>query len=185
MRWWICPTTSSLRDAACSIAIEVVQSLVYLPSSHLIVITGPIGSGKSALSQAAATELRANGYLTAVIDLDLVWFMVRSAPNAKLPIHGWPLARQATASLAGTFFDAGLEVVIVEGPFGTKRERESFCSHLAENIRPRFITLRVSLDEAWRRVQLTPTANFRATLNFWPAPTPSGRFCSASSSRRT
>lgn len=93
--------------------------------------------------------------MTSVIDLDLVWVMVqRTAPE--LPIDGWPLARRGVALLTNTFLDSGMEIVIIEGPFGT--ERDSLHRFLAADLDPQFVTLRVSFDEAWRRVERDPTS---------------------------
>ncbi len=50
-----------------------------------------------------------------------------------------------------------MDVVIVEGSFWTRGERDEFANRLATDIRPHFVTLRVSLPEALRRVEVDNT----------------------------
>lgn len=64
----------------------------------------------------------------------------------------WRQARRTAAALADEFVLAGFEMVVVEGTFWTKADRDEFVNHLATDIRPRFLTLRVSIPEALRRV---------------------------------
>jgi len=52
---------------------------------------------------------------------------------------------------------AGMDLVIVEGTFSTRAERDEFANHLATDIRPHFVTLCVSLPEALRRVEVDNT----------------------------
>jgi len=42
----------------------------------LVLINGPIASGKSTIARALASELEARGRRTAVIDLDLLYDMI-------------------------------------------------------------------------------------------------------------
>jgi adenylylsulfate kinase-like enzyme len=49
----------------------------------VLVITGPIASGKSALGRAVAVELAAAGVSAPVIDLDLVYEMLDPARNRR------------------------------------------------------------------------------------------------------
>ena len=121
-------------------------------SGLLIVINGPIGAGKSAVAQALAGTFRQQGVAAAVIDLDVLYLMVDgNKPMAST--SAWLRARRAAAALTDAFFSSGVDVVIVEGPFWNREERVLFVDRLTCGVRPRFVTLLVSYDEALRRVQ--------------------------------
>ena len=65
----------------------------------LIVICGPIASGKSTVARAIARLFERQGTETAAIDLDVVYEMLEHdcAPKASLPT--WGRARRAVAAL--------------------------------------------------------------------------------------
>jgi shikimate kinase len=122
----------------------------------LVVITGPIASGKSTLGRAVAVELARRDSTSAVIDLDLLYEMLDPGRGAKTDAARWREARR----LAGKIV-AGLggqrSAVVVEGEFVTDVQRCDFCDELADDWHARFVTLIVDFDEAWRRVTTDPT----------------------------
>jgi predicted kinase len=122
----------------------------------LIVITGPIASGKSTIAGELARELERAGRRVAVIDLDLVHDMLTTG-GGRSDDASWAMARQAAASLANTFLETGIEVVVAEGSFSRPADRAAFTDHLDASAAPRFVTLRVSYEEALRRAQADPT----------------------------
>jgi len=122
----------------------------------IIVITGPIASGKSTVAGALARELEVMGVRAAVIDLDLV--------HDQLTDHGssshessWTLARRETAIAATALQVEGVAVVIAEGSFNLPSDRATFARHLRSSADPVFVTLQVSFEEALRRAQGDPT----------------------------
>jgi len=121
----------------------------------VIVITGPIASGKSTVALQLARELERTGSRTAVIDLDIV--------HDRLDVKGsasdatWSLARRAAATQTNTFLEKGVTVVIAEGSFNGPVDRAAFVEHLQANAEPVFVTLRVSFEEALRRAERDPT----------------------------
>jgi predicted kinase len=120
----------------------------------LIVISGPIASGKSTLARAVARQLEGEGFRAAVIDLDLVYDMLDHRTGVpKGDEASWLLARQAAAALTDAFLMAGLDVVIVDGSFLTPTERAVYVDALRTPAEPRFVTLLVSYPEALRRAQ--------------------------------
>ena len=124
----------------------------------LIVISGPIASGKSSLARGVARELRREGVATAVVDLDQLYDMQTGALDGpKADSARWKAARHAAAALAESFAADGIAVVIVEGSFQSRPDRLL----LTGSRRPRsdvlFVTLRVSYEEALRRAQSDPT----------------------------
>ncbi len=71
--------------------------------------------------------------------------------------RAWFRARRAAAALTDAFFSTGVHLVIVEGAFWGQGERATFVGGITCNVRPQFVTLLVSYDEAVRRVQDDPT----------------------------
>lgn len=122
----------------------------------LIVITGPIASGKSTIARELARELEPTHGPIAVIDLDLLYDMLRPG-GPKSDDAAWALARRAAAGLATTFLGDGVTVVIAEGSFNTPGDRAAFARHLDARVDTRYVTLRVSFEEALRRAQADPT----------------------------
>jgi adenylylsulfate kinase-like enzyme len=73
----------------------------------VIVITGPIASGKSTVARALARELERVDVHSAVIDLDHVYDML--VANGSISDDAtWMLARRGVATLANTFLEEGV-----------------------------------------------------------------------------
>ena len=122
----------------------------------VIVITGPIASGKSTVARELARELERRHVRVAVIDLDLIFDMLKTdGPTSDDADRG--LARHAAAMLANTFLEQGVAVVVAEGSFNTPGDRIAFTRHLDPSVGPRYVTLRVPFEEALRRAQRDPT----------------------------
>ncbi len=122
----------------------------------VIVITGPIASGKSTIARELARELERTHGRVAVIDLDQVYDMLRP-DGTKSDGDAWSLARRAAATLVNAFLKDGVAVVVAEGSFNTPDDRAAFARHLDPSIEPLYVTLRVSFEEALRRAQGDPT----------------------------
>jgi shikimate kinase len=118
----------------------------------LVVLTGPVGSGKSSTASAVATQLRALGLPTANIDLDLVYCMARQRDGFGEE-DVWKVARRGAAALADVFFRSDVRAVVVEGGFFTQVERNDLIDALSTDVRVVAVTLQVSFDCALRRVQ--------------------------------
>jgi predicted kinase len=122
----------------------------------VIVITGPIASGKSTVARELARELERAHVRVAVIDLDLLHDMLATdAPESDDAT--WALARHAAATLANTFLAEGVAVVVAEGSYNKPGDRGAFAQHLDTRVEPIFVTLRVSFEEALRRAQSEPS----------------------------
>jgi shikimate kinase len=122
----------------------------------MIVITGPVASGKSTLARAVADDLASRGVPTAVIDLDVVHdrlIAAGSVPHAT----AWNRARAIAATEANGLRRRDIAVVIAEGSFNTATDRDAFERHLRPAAAPVYVMLRVSYEEALRRARTDPT----------------------------
>jgi len=122
----------------------------------LIVITGPIASGKSAVAGEVARELERSGVRAAVIDLDLVHDALVGAAAGSGDAT-WTRARAEAATRANGLLRDGVAVVIAEGSFNRPADRSAFSAHLDSSTGPVYVTLKVSFAEALRRAQRDPT----------------------------
>jgi adenylylsulfate kinase-like enzyme len=138
------------------------------PAAHVLVITGPIASGKSTLAQAVGRAIEARNLSTAVIDLDLVYEMLDVHRGHKGDDRRWEAARRGAAGLTDRFLAAGIDVVVVEGEFDA-RARATLAADLEGWNAPRFIALTVSYEEAYRRARADPTRGLSRDPAFlWP-----------------
>jgi predicted kinase len=122
----------------------------------VVVITGPIASGKSTTARELARELERTGVPVAIIDLDDVHDRLVSDGRETDQVT-WAVARREAATLANTFLTEGRAVVIAEGSFNTPGDRAEFSQYLDASVDPVYVTLRVSFEEALRRAQGDPT----------------------------
>jgi adenylylsulfate kinase-like enzyme len=118
----------------------------------VIVITGPIASGKTTIARELGRELERTHVRMAVIDLDLLFDMLTADGPTSDDVK-WTLARRAAATLANTFLDEGVDVVIADGSFNTATDRAAFARFLHARVDPLYVTLRVTYAEALRRAQ--------------------------------
>ena len=129
-----------------------------LPPARLVVITGPVGGGKSTLAGHLAVALRRRGHGVAVVDLDTVYLMVRQEDGFGNRA-AWATARNAAAAIADTCFGRGMGTVIVEGGFLSALELSELRDHLRSSVTLHFFTLMVSAQNALHRAQHDPDPN--------------------------
>jgi shikimate kinase len=130
----------------------------------LVVLTGPVGAGKSTTAAALAAHLRGLGLRTAHIDLDLIYCMARQRDGFG-DEDIWKLARCGAAALADAFFRADARAVVVEGGFFTLGERDELVDCLSTDARVVAVTLQASFDCVARRVQADPDPGRVASRN--------------------
>lgn len=130
----------------------------------IVVISGPIGSGKTTVAQALGTSLRKAGRTVAVVGLDAVFKMIggfeglpgyASRTHAELPSSFSPAwfkaAREVHGRLVGSWFDRDADVV-VDGPFLNAEAEAPFLRELPPDVELRRLRLLVSYDVALGRV---------------------------------
>lgn len=79
------------------------------PQTRLVMISGPIASGKSTLAAELARLLRNAGLSVALTDLDTV------AEMALPTLPDWAWAHDIHAQLVGAWLATGIDVVVDEG----------------------------------------------------------------------
>jgi adenylylsulfate kinase-like enzyme len=117
----------------------------------VVVIGGPIASGKSALSRAVAAQLEeAEEVATAVIDLDLVYELLDPRRRTKDDADLWAEARRVAGRLT-TALLAESRCVVAEGEFASDQALREFVSELPGTADLRLVLLDVDLETALRR----------------------------------
>jgi shikimate kinase len=120
----------------------------------VVVICGPIASGKSELSRAVAARLQSeHGVPSSVIDLDLVYEMLDAQRRPKGDREVWAQARRVAGGLADVLLREGRAVVAEGGDFSTEDELIEFERELPEATAVRLVRLEVDYDTALQRAR--------------------------------
>jgi predicted kinase len=123
----------------------------------VVVIGGPIASGKSTLSRAVATRLQAtDGLEGAVVDLDLVYEMLDPQRGPKNDPPVWSAARRAAGKLAAAFLSEG-RAAVVEGDFASESALHEFAAELPSEVHLHLVLLDVDFATALERASADPT----------------------------
>ena len=123
----------------------------------MIVLCGPIASGKSSLAISVACAFREQAFGAATIDLDVIYEMLSDPHAAKTDGTVWTQARKTAGALTKALLQDGVHIVIAEGDFLDEPARCEFLSTLPNNVSIRFVTLSVPLATALLRVGQDPT----------------------------
>jgi adenylylsulfate kinase-like enzyme len=126
----------------------------------LIVLTGPIASGKSTVARAVSREFERHGTATATVDLDIVYDMLEHDGARKDDDELWATVRQAALALALAFLADGIGAVIVEGGLPVAGERARVADAVPAGVEVRHITLWASFATACDRVDADPTRTY-------------------------
>jgi adenylylsulfate kinase-like enzyme len=139
---------------------------VDLPLQLVVVIGGPIASGKSSLALSVARAVEQQGLEAATIDLDLIYEMLEHTRAHKSDPSIWTRARRIAGALTSGFLDDGINIVVAEGDFLDEPARDEFVSMLPVGIPIRFVTLTVQLATAFLRVERDPTRGISRDRGF-------------------
>ena len=131
----------------------------------LILLTGPVGGGKSTTAVSVARELRARGRRAAVIDLDTIYPMAQQDEPIYSDIPTWQTTYRAAGAIASSFFESAIEDVVVEGGFFNDEELNWFRAGLRPERSITIVALEVSWDGTRRRVEADPAEDRVATRN--------------------
>jgi len=119
----------------------------------LIVLTGPIGAGKSTVAEALGHRLTESHLTVAIADLDDVAFAQRGSLDVP---EFWRRAGVAHVQLVRGWFDAGVDVVVAHGPFFESGTFEQLFATVGPAGRVHHVLLLVSVDVALERVTCDP-----------------------------
>ncbi len=123
-----------------------------LKAQNLIVVTGPVGGGKSTTAIALGSQLRSAGRAAAVVDLDDVYCMVRQG-QGWAEFDSWTAAWRGCGALATAFFDTGTDAVVIDGEFFDANMVAELLTPIQSRIKTTLFALLVSYPETRRRVQ--------------------------------
>jgi hypothetical protein len=132
----------------------------------VVVIGGPIASGKSTLSRAVARRLHElDGAEGAAIDLDLVYEMLDPQQRPKADLSTWALAWRMTGRLAGALLLEGRSVV-AEGGFTDEGALDEFVAGLPPGVQPHLVRLEVEFAKAFERALADPRRGVSRNRDF-------------------
>jgi adenylylsulfate kinase-like enzyme len=119
----------------------------------LVLVGGPIASGKSTLAQELRRRLRESGTSAAALDVDLAYELLEERGHSPGEPELWLRAYRLAGRIAACLFAEGVEVVVVEAGFLAAADAETVIA-AAGRTAVRRISLRTSLETALARVQL-------------------------------
>ena len=119
----------------------------------LVVITGPIASGKSTVAGLLAERCASQGWSVASADLDDVAFAQGGCPDLE---EFWRRAGVAHVGLVRGWLASGTKVVIAHGPFFESRSYDSLRAATSPKSRLHHVLLTVRFDIALKRVTADP-----------------------------
>ena len=132
----------------------------------VVVVSGPVASGKSTLSRAVAARLgETAGAAGAVIDLDLVYEMLDPQGRPKDDAVLWSAARRVAGRLASALLAEGRPVV-AEGDFFGERALAEFVTELPSGVEPRLVLLGLDFPTAFARASADPTRGLSKDPSF-------------------
>jgi hypothetical protein len=118
---------------------------------ELVVIVGPIASGKSTVADALGDRLRKAGRSVAVLDLDDV--VATIGGFADLTPERWLQAQIVFGEAIGAWLNQGLDVV-AHGPFFELQENQALLHCVPAGVVPRRALLLATYEAALERVAL-------------------------------
>ena len=125
----------------------------------LVVLAGPQASGKSTLARALSAELRREGELVALVELDQV------AAMALPTLPSWAAAHHIFESITGLWSRTELTCVIAEGS-GTKDELSRLLAQAPADAVTITVVTTAPFEVAFARAQADPTRGISKEHSF-------------------
>lgn len=125
----------------------------------LVLVIGPIASGKSTVAQLLGSRLREAGERVAVVGLDEI------AEMALPTLPGWDVAASIFASVVGQWVETALDVVVAEGPSDVEEVGQVLAAVPAE-VRVVSVVLTSDVHIALERAQADPTRGISRDPDF-------------------
>jgi shikimate kinase len=119
----------------------------------LVVIVGPIASGKSTVAGGLGERFRGCVRMTSVLDLDEVVETIGGFVG--LPGERFRQAQMVFGTLVGAWLELGFDV-IAHGPFFHREEDIALLHAVPDGVRPRRVLLHATFPVALERVRADP-----------------------------
>jgi shikimate kinase len=120
--------------------------------AHLVMITGPMASGKNTVAEHLARTFAARGHTVVIADVDDVADMVRN-PGAGLERFA---AHEAHGALVGQWMRSAVDVVISVGPVYSDEEQAAFTRTLPDVAAVRWVVVDAPVAVTLARAQANP-----------------------------
>jgi|SRR3954447_12740328 shikimate kinase len=134
------------------------------PEIRLVVVIGPIASGKSTVSGHLTGRLLAAGLTVVCSDVDDVAAMIH-APGGRTTEH-WEQAHRVHGALVRGWLDSPADLVIAQGPIYTRSETDSLMGGVPSRTRVLRVLLLASMQSALQRVAGNPDRGLSKEPNF-------------------
>ncbi|WP_461164023.1 P-loop NTPase family protein [Arthrobacter sp. R4-81] len=121
-----------------------------VPERRLVLIIGPIASGKSTLADTLAGKLRRSGETVVVVGLDTV------AEMALPTLPDWTWAHEVHGRLVGAWLDTPIPTVIAEGP-ETPEEIGQIMAHVGPDVSVQRVLITAKYETALARASSDPS----------------------------
>lgn len=156
------------KKASCLATFRNPSAQGTMSANNLVVITGPVGGGKSTTAIALGRYLRRYGKTTAVVDLDDMYLTGKQKEDDRWDEPAvWSAARRACGALAESFFASRYDVVVVEGgDFITSEEWQELRTCIQPGVDVLFFTLVVSWGETFRRAKGDSNRNIASKAGY-------------------
>lgn len=129
------------------------------PLPRLIMISGPIASGKSTVAAEVASQLRQMARTVALVDLDTV------AEMALPTLPDWEWAHRIHAELVGLWLSTDIDNVVDEGT-SSPAEVKQLLAQVSDGDRVLHVVLTTDFERALALAQLDPTRGLSKERDF-------------------
>ncbi len=126
-------------------------------TTQLIVITGPIASGKTSTAEALAAWARNHGMTAVAIDTDVMVEMAMGPLRTAWTLAHFRTGVQIAAAAIDRLTELDADHIVLAGPFFRLADRTLLLAALRTSPAIHFVTLRTTLEETLRRCEADPT----------------------------
>jgi energy-coupling factor transporter ATP-binding protein EcfA2 len=130
-----------------------------MSQTQLVLVIGPLAGGKSTTARALTEALRARERSVALVELDQI------ADMARPTLPDWSDAHAIFAMVTGRWLQAGLDVVVAEGP-GSLDEVDLVHRSIPDGTPVITVAAEAPFSTAWERVQEDPTRGLSRDPDF-------------------
>jgi adenylylsulfate kinase-like enzyme len=126
----------------------------FLTMPQLVILTGPIASGKNTVADKLAERLTGEGRTVVVADVDDVAAMVAVPGAAQAGL--WFAAHQAHGALVGQWMRSSVEYVVAVGPVFSAEEQTALTRALPDKAAMLWVVIDAPVAVTFARAQADP-----------------------------